>query len=137
MKFNYQGFTLIELLVVVAILGILASVGVVSYQGYTWSAQKKSVELNLNTILLSNEEYTSDHGKYYYSKTCNDSEYGKIQDELLNEKEVLEELAEDWKFCVEGDENNQTLNINASHKTKTCTITLTDKMAVTRNGSDC
>ncbi len=35
-----RGFTLIELLVVVAIIGILASVGVVAYNGYTASAKK-------------------------------------------------------------------------------------------------
>ena len=37
-----KGFTLIELLVVVAIIGILASVGVVAYGGYTASAKKAS-----------------------------------------------------------------------------------------------
>ena len=137
MRRHSLGFTLIELLVVVAILGILASVGVVSYQGYTWSAQKKSVELNLNSILLGNEEYTSDNGEYYYSKTCNSKEYEKIQENLLNKKEVLKELAEDWEFCVEGDKNNQTLTIKAKHNTKACTIKLTDKMDVKREGSDC
>ena len=42
MKKNSKGFTLIELLVVVAIIGILAAVGVVAYNGYTTSAKKGS-----------------------------------------------------------------------------------------------
>ena len=41
-----NAFTLIELLVVVAIIGILAAVGVVAYNGYTSSAKKNVAKQN-------------------------------------------------------------------------------------------
>ena len=46
-----KAFTLIELLVVVAIIGILAAVGVVAYNGYTSAAKKAAVEANQKMII--------------------------------------------------------------------------------------
>ena len=46
-----KAFTLIELLVVVAIIGILAAVGVVAYNGYTKSAKTAAVKINEKTVI--------------------------------------------------------------------------------------
>ena len=45
-----KGFTLIELLVVVAIIGILAAIGVVSFGGFQGAAKRNAVTSNHNNL---------------------------------------------------------------------------------------
>ena len=54
---NKKGFTLIELLVVVAIIGALAAVGVVAYNGYIGAARENSSKSIHNSIVkyIANE----------------------------------------------------------------------------------
>ena len=70
-----KAFTLIELLVVVAIIGILAAVGVVAYNGYTASAKASTTQSNHKLVsnYIQNELKKCDLGeelilKYTYSK---------------------------------------------------------------------
>ena len=48
---NKKAFTLIELLVVVAIIGILAAVGVVAYDGYTKSAKRNAADAICKSVI--------------------------------------------------------------------------------------
>ena len=45
-----KGFSLVELLVVVAIIGVLAGVGLVGYQSYTDSAKSRVGVANFNSV---------------------------------------------------------------------------------------
>jgi len=52
-KKNIKGFTLIELLVVVAIIGVLAAVGVTAFQGFTDNAKKQAMKSIHNGLVKS------------------------------------------------------------------------------------
>ena len=85
---NRKAFTLIELLVVVAIIGILAAVGVVAYNGYTGAAKKNTTKANNKLIV-----------KYLQSEAmkCN-----------LGEDKILDNKFSCSSFSLSG---NQGLNL--------------------------
>ena len=138
MKFNYWGFTLIELLVVIAILGILSTVGIVSYNGYTWSAKLKQAELSLNSLLLAQEEYRSNNGSYLYQpSSCSANSGAQIATALLDGKDNLTEQS--WNFCFAESSGSGTLKIKAKHESKNCLLTLdeTTTPTIRATGNDC
>ena len=144
-----SGFTLIELLVVVAIIGILAAVGTVAYNGYVKATKNKAAINMMQTIGLAQTEELSSFGLYYYSQAGADSaascdpNSGAINTNLFND-DVIGEGA--YGFCIgqflpdEGALPNESVYTIVAKGLKPdgtvddddpCTMTLTSKGAFT------
>ncbi len=134
-----SGFTLIELLVVVAIIGILAAVGVVAYSGYTSSAKKKSTENIMMQIGLAQTEHYSDFGTYYSNTTgsCTPSESTSkaIETDFLGAKKERGIITEDLGFeiCVEKSSTVPYLIKAQNDSTPPCVITVDSTQAISRS----
>lgn len=59
-----QGFTLVELMITVAIIGVLASIAVPSYNNYIRTSQMATARANAETLAGFEETYFYERGNY-------------------------------------------------------------------------
>jgi len=59
-----RGFTIVELLVVIVVIGILASITIVSYAGVTARANTASAQAAANNYIQKAEAYNADQSAY-------------------------------------------------------------------------
>ena len=69
-KSKLKAFTLIELLVVAALVGIIGSVGVVSYNGYVRTAENRVAILVVGEIRLAQNESRNFSGAFSDDASC-------------------------------------------------------------------
>jgi len=117
-----KGFTLIELLVVVAIIGILAAVGVVAYDGYTKSAKIKAT-LKQHSIVRNSVQsilglcdigdpvsYVNKNG-YTVNIHCNES-LG-MQSPIINKHAGFQQGGK-WWYGMQNPYNNDIVGVKES-----------------------
>ena len=105
MRLTKNGFSLIELLMVVAIMGILAAVGLVSYKAANMKARDARRAADIQQVRSALEMYRADNDKY---PTSDDDWKGlmkSIGKYLGGQKELVDPLNNDpyiYKYDSDG-----------------------------------
>lgn len=73
MNARKYGFTIVELVIVIAVIGILATIGMISYGSYRTRAAKSAVDSTTQQVKLKLGEYFTDNNNYPVDKTVLDT----------------------------------------------------------------
>ena len=68
-KTNKKGFTLVEIMIVVAIIGLLAAIGIPSFTKARDNSREKSCVNNLRMIAAGGEQHMMDNNATIYTTT--------------------------------------------------------------------
>lgn len=86
-KHNHYGFTIVELLVVIVVVGILAAITIVAYNGLQARAKQALVESDISQIKKKIKVYKAAHGGTVtptHDQLMTDGDLGNLQPLLVN-----------------------------------------------------
>lgn len=72
---NNRGFTIVELLIVIVVIGILAALVIVTYNGIQQKARDTERKTDINAIASHLEAYNAQNGRYPTRANVNDSTF--------------------------------------------------------------
>lgn len=90
MKKTVSGFTIVELLIVIVVIGILAAITIVAYNGIQSRAHDAAIRSDFHNIVTKLEMYRVDNGFYPYDpagfpgSSCDQASGDVIQPELAS-----------------------------------------------------
>ena len=139
----YKGFTLIELLVVIAIIGILAAVGIPSYQGYVEDGRDKQAQNNLQSIAMQQKSFYAENFRYFTNATEGSDQSAAINSGLFESTSgplpTTGSFYNYWIANTSGKEAAQANSFDAVAQVKADpekTFTINQDMVKTKVGSD-
>ncbi len=74
-KRNNRGFTIVELLIVIVVIGILAALVIVTYNGIQQKARDTERKTDINAIASHMEAYNAQNGRYPTLANVNDATF--------------------------------------------------------------
>jgi type II secretion system protein G len=74
-KKNNRGFTIVELLIVIVVIGILAALVIVTYNGIQQKARDTERKTDINAVASHMEAYNAQNGRYPTLANVNDATF--------------------------------------------------------------
>ena len=123
---NSKGFTLVELLISIAIIGILAAVGIPQYTQYKIRAYDAASKSSLHNIYLVCKTFWIDHGSETSCEEDSLNALGESEDKYCGGGRCTDEGVE-----ITGGGTEATWTVTAKHKSSPTTFTMTSNGNIT------
>ena len=103
-----------------AIIGIIAAVGVVAYTGYISKARRSAAENAMMQIALAQTEYYSNIGAYFETtSTCDVNTSNSIESILFDKGDIISDES-GYQMCIENIGSSYTITAESSRDS--CTL---------------